>query len=144
MHRLIVTGLTTALAAGAVAVPASAQSTTTPAPTASSTIHINNCTVKKSRNAGGFTYAYCAIVATGSGSISVKYTSNLPTYAPLANADYGPQSKTISLPGGGIQNIKLAFKKLTVSQVTAKLKVTLSNPKGATITDGVATAKSSS
>jgi hypothetical protein len=144
MNRTLLIGLTSALAAGAVAVPvAQAQTTTTPAPSSSAgTIHIKNCTVSKSRNAGGFAWASCAIVTQGPAQpMTVRYRSNLPTYVPLRNSDYGPQSKTVSFDGGGeIQSIKLAFKKLTVAQVVSKLKVTLSQPTGATITDGTATA----
>ncbi|HEY4099148.1 MAG TPA: hypothetical protein VGM33_26725 [Baekduia sp.] len=148
MNRSLLIALTSTLAAGAVAVPAAQAQTTTPTTTTPSpsssagTIHINNCTVSKSRNAGGFAWASCAIVTQGPAqAMTVRYRSNLPTYVPLRNSDYGPQSKTVSFDGGGeIQSIKLAFKKLTVAQVVSKLKVTLSQPTGATITDGTATA----
>ena len=92
MRKTILTGLTTALALAAVAGPAYAQApapSTTPAtpalaastpavspavpsqpnvspaqPQMAATIHIKNCTVKSSRNAGGYTWASCSIVGT--------------------------------------------------------------------------------
>jgi hypothetical protein len=149
MHRTLVTGLATALIAVPAAVPAAA-SAQAPASASGSgaTIHINNCTVKRSRNAGGFTYASCAIVSTAPDGqdVSVTYKSNLATFIPSVGGTWSPQSKKLAFSGGGTQtlNIKLAFKKLTVAQVTSKLKVTLSNPTGTTITDGTATAKPAS
>jgi hypothetical protein len=153
MHRTALTVLSAALLAGAVAGPAAAQTPiVSPAPTPSSaapspaaTVTIDRCTVRHSRNAGGFTYAYCSIVtqAPAGQTVSVRYRSNLATYTPnVANGDYDPQSKTVGFAGGGdqIQAIKLAFRKLTVAQVTSRLTVTLSNASGATITNATATA----
>jgi hypothetical protein len=156
MHRTALTVLGTALLAGAVAVPAQAQtplvspapSSTAPSSTVAApaaTVTIDPCTVRRSRNAGGFTYAYCSIVtqAPAGQTVSVRYRSNLATYKPaVPNGDYDPQSKTVAFTGGGdqIQSVKLAFKKLTVAQVTSRLKVTLSAASGATITNATATA----
>lgn len=154
MHRTALTILGTALLAGAVAGPAQAQAPlVAPAPAPSSaaasptaTVAIDNCTVRVSRNAGGFTYAYCSIVtqAPAGQAVSVRYRSNLATYKPaVPNGTYSPQSKTVAFSGGGDQilTIKLAFKKLTAAQVHSRLKVTLSDASGATITDGTATAQ---
>jgi hypothetical protein len=159
MHRTALTVLGIILLAGTVAVPAQAQAPlVSPAPTPSSasptatsapasptaTVTIDPCTVRHSRNAGGFTYAYCSIVtqAPAGQTVSVRYRSNLATYKPaVPNGDYDPQSKTVAFTGGGdqIQSVKLAFKKLTVAQVTSRLKVTLSDASGATITNATAT-----
>ena len=153
MHRTAVTALSAALLAGAIAGPAQAQAPlVSPAPTPSSAVAspaamvtIDPCTVRHSRNAGGFTYAYCSVVtqAPAGQTVSVRYRSNLATDKPaVPNGDYDPQSKTVAFTGGGdqIQSVKLAFKKLTVAQVTSRLQVTLSNPSGATITNATATA----
>jgi hypothetical protein len=156
MHRTALTAVSAALLAGAVAVPAAqAQAPLiAPAPTQSSatspasTVAIDPCTVRVSRNAGGFTYAYCSIVAQSPAgqAVTVRYHSNLPTFKPaVPNGTYSPQAKTVAFAGGGdqIQTIKLAFKKLTAAQVRSRLKVTLSGATGATITTATATAGAS-
>jgi hypothetical protein len=153
MHRTALTALGAALLAGAVAGPAQAQAPLiAPAPAPSSaaatpaaTVTIDPCTVRHSRNAGGFTYAYCSIVtqAPAGQAVSVRYSSNLATFKPaVPNGTYSPRTKTVAFAGGGdqIQSIKLAFKKLTVAQVTSRLKVTLSGAGGATIVNATATA----
>jgi hypothetical protein len=156
MHRTALTVAGAALLAVAVAVPAAqAQSPLiAPAPAPSSaastspaaTVAIDDCTVRVSRNAGGFTYAYCSIVAQSPAgqAVTVHYRSNLATFKPaVPNGTFSPQSKTVAFSGGGdqIQTIKLAYKKLTAAQVRSRLKVTLSGATGATITDATATAK---
>jgi hypothetical protein len=142
MNRTLTTAVATALLVGAVASPALAQSPSLgQSPTA--TIDIDHCHVKTSRNAGGFTWAYCPIVvnAPGTGLVSVHYRSNLATFKPPTNGTWSAQSGTLKFTGGGDQllNVALAFKKLTPAQVTSRLKVTLSNATGATIGDGSAT-----
>jgi hypothetical protein len=155
MHRrTTLTAAGAALLAVAVAIPtAQAQSPPiAPAPSsAASTSHaatvaIDDCTVRVSRNAGGFTYAYCAIVAQSPAgqAVTVHYRSNLATFKPaVPNGTFSPQSKTVAFSGGGdqIQTIKLAFKGLTAAQVRSRLKVTLSGATGATITNATAKAK---
>jgi hypothetical protein len=153
MHRTALTALSAALLTAAVAVPAQAQEPlASPAPTSSSaaaaptaTVAIDDCTVRVSRNAGGFTYAYCSIVAQSPAgqAVTVRYRSNLATFKPaVPNGTYSPQTKTVSFAGGDeIQTIKLAFPKLTAAQVRNRLKVTLSGATGASITDASATAK---
>jgi hypothetical protein len=153
MHRIALPALGAVLLAGAVAGPAQAQAPLiAPAPAPSSTaaapgatVTIDPCTVRRSRNAGGFTYAYCSIVtqAPAGQAVSVRYRSNLATFKPaVPNGTYSPQTKTVAFSGGGdqIQTIKLAFRKLTVAQVTSRLKVTLSDAGGATIVNATATA----
>ncbi len=152
MHRPALSVLGAALLAAAVAGPAQAQAPLiAPAPSsaaatpAAATVTIDPCTVRHSRNAGGFTYAYCSIVtqAPAGQAISVRYRSNLATFKPaVPNGTYSPRTKTVAFGGGGdqIQSIKLAFKRLTVAQVTSRLKVTLSDAGGATITNATATA----
>jgi hypothetical protein len=128
------------LVACAVAVPASAQ--TTPS---GPTFDIDQCTVKLSRNAGGFTWAYCPIVLDNpaTGNVSVTYSSNLTPFAPGTGSDWSKKTGTIRLgEGASLQSVKFAFRRLSASQVVKRLKVTLSNPTGgATITDATATAK---
>jgi hypothetical protein len=128
------------LVACGVAMPASAQ-TTPSAPT----FDIDQCTVKRSRNAGGFTWAYCPIVLDnpGTGNVSVQYSSNLTPFDPGTGSDWSKKTGTIRLgQGASLQSVKFAFRKLSASQVVRRLKVTLSNPTGgATITDTTATAK---
>jgi hypothetical protein len=146
MHRIALTALSAALLAGAIAGPAQAQAPLiAPAASSSATVTIDPCTVRHSRNAGGFTYAYCSIVAQAPAgqAVSVRYRSNLATFKPaVPNGTYSPRTKTVAFTGGGdqIQTIKLAFPKLTVAQVTSRLKVTLSDASGATITNAAATA----
>jgi hypothetical protein len=155
MHRSIFAGLTTIVAAGAIAGPVAAahaattaSGTPTPTPTSTAvpnagTISIGDCQVKHSRNAGGFTWAYCPVSAigkgpNGSGKTTVDYKVNLKTYVPVKNSSYSPQTGTMT--GPGLQNLKFAFPKLSVAQVERKLTVTLSNATGATITKAVANA----
>lgn len=128
------------LVACAVAAPAWAQ--TTPS---GPTFDIDQCTVKVSRNAGGFTWAYCPIVLDNptNGNASVKYRSNLTPFDPGTGSDWSKKSGTVRLgEGASLQNVKFAFRGMSASQVVTRLKVTLSNPTGgATITDATATAK---
>jgi hypothetical protein len=128
------------LAACAVAAPASAQ--TTPS---GPTFDIDQCTVKVSRNAGGFTWAYCPVVLDnpGNGNVSVKYRANLTPFDPGTGSDWSKKTGTIRLgEGASLQSVKFAFRGLSASQVVKRLKVTLTDPSGgATITDATATAK---
>lgn len=106
-------------------------------------IAINNCTVKQSRNAGGFVWASCSIVTTNIASAdspAVSYRSNLKPFNPHTNGTWSKQSGKLDL--GSISAIKFAYKGKTLSQVRKSLKVTLSNPVDGTITSGTAVAKS--
>jgi len=136
--RLLCVGAT--LMACAVAAPAWAQ--TTPS---GPTFDIDQCTVKVSRNAGGFTWAYCPVVLDNptNGNVSVRYRSNLTPFNPRTGSDWNKKTGTIRLgQGASLQNVKFAFRTLSASQVVKRLKVTLSDPTGgATITDATATAK---
>lgn len=122
---------------GAIAGPAAAQSTPT------NTVSIDNCQVRKSDHQK-FTYAYCAIVTDTTSSGSVQWKVNLPTYTPPSGGTWRKGSGTYKFGAGQeVLNIKFAVKSKTVAQVKKSLKVTLSNPKNVTITDGTATAASS-
>ena len=172
MRKTILTGLTTALALGAVAGPAYAQApappTTpaTPAPAASTpavspavpsqpnvspaqpqmaaTIHIKNCTVKRSGNAGGYTWASCSIVGTNlpNQGVRLSYKSNLKAFNPGTLGPWQHTSGTVGVAGGDtILALKFGFKGKTVSQVRKSLKITISNAtNGAMITSGTAVA----
>ncbi|HVP02071.1 MAG TPA: hypothetical protein VMT10_05830 [Solirubrobacteraceae bacterium] len=141
----------TAVAAGltGTAVPAQPQTPTgTAVPAQPETpngplIAINNCTVKQSRNAGGFVWASCSIVTTNIASAdspAVSFRSNLKPFNPRTNGTWSKQTGTLEL--GSITAIKFAYKHKTLSQVRKSLKVTLSKPVDGTITDGTAVAKS--
>ena len=126
---------------GAIAGPAAAQSTTA----TQNTVAIDACHVHKSDHMN-FTYAYCGIVSdiAAGQSGSVQWKVNLPTYTPKSpGGTWSKGSGTVKLAGQTLLNVKFAFKNKTVAQVTKSLKVTLSNPKNVTITDGTATAASS-
>ena len=142
----IIAGLTTAaLATAALGGTAQAQTLSDPAGTAATgpQIAINNCTVKQSRNAGGFVWASCSIVTTNIASAdspAVSFRSNLKPFNPRTNGTWSKQTGTLEL--GSITAIKFAYKNKTISQVRKSLKVTLSKPVDGTITDGTAVAKS--
>jgi hypothetical protein len=142
----IAAGLTTAaLAVAALGGTAQAQNVTDPAGTAASgpQIAINNCTVKQSRNAGGFVWASCTIVTTNIASAdspAVSFRSNIKPFNPRTDGPWRNQSGSVEL--GSITAIKFAYKGKTISQVRKSLKITLSKPVDGTITDGTAVAKS--
>jgi hypothetical protein len=168
MRKTILTGLTTAVALAAVAGPAYAQTVappttpTTPAPAASTpavpsqpnvspaqpqmaaTIHIKNCTVKSSRNAGGYTWASCSIVGTNlpNQGVRLSYKSNLKAFNPGTLGPWRHTSGTVGVAGGDtILALKFGFKGKTVSQVRKSLKITISNAtNGAMITSATAVA----
>ena len=127
----------TAGAAAAVGRTAQAQTPTDPQ------IAINDCTLKQSRNAGGFVWAACSILTTNIASAdspAVSFRSNLKPFNPGTLGPWRRQTGSVEL--GSITTIKFAYKGKTLSQVRKSLKVTLSKPVDATITDGTAVAKS--
>jgi hypothetical protein len=138
MYRSIPATLTTLLVALATAGPAPAASST-------GTVSIGSCTVKMSRNAGGFAWAFCPVTSkpTNDVAITVHYRVNLKTYVPVQGVSYSAQSGKLGFPGNGpaLLNIKFAFKGLTAKQVKRRLRVTLSNPTGAVISTPTATAR---
>lgn len=106
-------------------------------PSTAPTVAIQPCSVAKSRNAGGFVWASCGIVADDlpASTVSVSFRSNLPTFDPGTPGPWRKASGTLGFDGtqGTDQQvtIKLAFKgRTTVAQVRKRLKVTLSNPTG--------------
>jgi hypothetical protein len=142
----IVAGLTTAaLATAALGGSAQAQTLSDPVGTAATgpLIAINDCTVKQSRNAGGFVWASCSIVTTNIASAdspAVSFRSNLKPFNPGTLGPWRKQTGSVDL--GSITGIKFAYKGKTIAQVRKSLKVTLSKPVDGTITDGTAVAKS--
>jgi hypothetical protein len=106
-------------------------------------IRIKNCTVKQSRNAGGFVYASCSIVTTNLQSAdgpAVKFRSNLKPFNPGTPGPWRKQSGNLGL--GSVTTIKFAYKRKSLSQVRKQLKVTLSGATDGTITSGTAVAAS--
>lgn len=111
---------------------------------APATIHIKNCTVKSSRNAGGYTWASCSIVGTNlpNQGVRLSYKSNLKAFNPGTLGPWRQTSGTVGVAGGDtILALKFGFKGKTVSQVRKSLKITISNAtNGAMITSGTAVA----
>jgi hypothetical protein len=132
----------------AVALPAPAGAHGTTPPQGTNTVDIHNCTVKRSRNAGGFTWFTCTLTSSLSTAQtgSVRYTANLAGFTPnrsSAGSDWSRSTGTITFGrGDSIEAIKVALRNrnLTVAQARSRLRVTLSNPTGITIGDGTATA----
>jgi hypothetical protein len=141
--------LAAALAGAAIPATAGAQGTTTPptATTSQGTVEIDNCHVRHSRNAGGFTYAYCGITSDlpAGASGSVTYSANLPTFKPANdNGSFRARTGRYGMSEGTqLWVVEFAFRGRSVAQVRRRLRVTLSNPVGVTITDGTAVAASS-
>jgi hypothetical protein len=156
----VVAAAAVALAAG---IPAAAHAGTTTTPTTPTTpttttpitptagvdtVDIHNCSVKRSRNAGGFTWFACSITASvpAGQTASVRYTANFASFTPNKNQagpDWSKSTGKISVGAGDtLAAIKVAVKNrnLTAGQVRNRLKVTLSQPQGITIGDGTATA----
>lgn len=140
-------GIAAALLAAGVPATAGAQGTSEPGANGGGVqqaqVSIDNCVVKRSRNAGGFTYFYCSVVVDPSvpGSGSVKYSVNLPVFKPRSGGTWSKATGTLNLAAGEIQSLKFATHR-SVSQVKAKLKVTLSNADNLAIADGTAVAAS--
>jgi ABC-type amino acid transport substrate-binding protein len=147
MRTAILTGLSAAVAAAAIAGPAQAQTITqAPAQAAAPAItQFGKCTVRHSNEyKPGFTYADCEITVKNlpaGQAIKIDYKSNLKTYTPR-KAEFGPwgkQSGSIGLADGEIRGLQLAFPNKTAAQVKKSLKITLSSP-AAGVTGTVLTA----
>ncbi len=108
------------------------------------TLAIDNCHVKHSSAAGGFSWFYCGIVANSKSAVSFQYRVNLTTFKPNTGGtwDRGSGSERFGA-GETIFTLKFAVRKLSPAQVRKSLKVTLSNAQGAKITDASAVALSS-
>jgi hypothetical protein len=136
--------LTTALIA--VAVPAAGHAQSGPTAGAAgveATVSIDNCQIRRSRNAGGFTYLYCAVTSDtmAGGSGSVRYSVNQPVYTPASGGSWSRKTGTVRVGAGAqILNLKFAVRNRSVAQVRSSLRVTLSDPQGLNIVDGTATA----
>ena len=146
-RKPIAVAVAAALLAAAVPAVAGAQTQTTPDPGANGSgteqprVSIDNCTVRKSRNAGGFTYFYCSVVTdpTIPGSGTVQYSVNLPVFTPKSGGTWSKQRGTLHLSGNELETLKFATRR-SVAQVKSNLKVTLGNAQGIAIVDGTATA----
>jgi len=141
MNSHLTPRLTTGLCCAAIGVlgfaaPAMAQ-------TSASTIGIDNCHVQRSPTTHDVWF-YCGVTADNATNASVGYRSNLATSKPKTLGPWRSRSGTLAFNGGGQEILTLKFavrnKDLTVRQVKQRLRVTLSNAKGATIADGIARA----
>jgi len=132
--------VTTALA---LATAGATQAATPTNGIAQGTLKIDNCHIQRSGAAGGFTWFYCGVVgdAPANVNISASYRVNLKTFKPSTGGTWDKGSGTIRFTGGGesLENLKFAVRNLSKAQVKSKLRVTLSNASGATITRGTAT-----
>ncbi len=126
-------GLLCTLALALAAAPV--QATTTHA-----TVAIDNCHVKRG---GSFTWFYCGVtseVPTNT-KISVSYRVNLVTFKPNTGGTWDKRSGTLHFGyGQSLQNLKFAVRNLSAAQVKKRLRVVLSEARGATITDATAVA----
>ena len=134
--RLIAGVCSAAVGVLGFAAPAMAQ---TPA----STIGIDDCHVQRSPTTHDVWF-YCSVTADNATNISADYRSNLATWKPETIGPWRSRTGKLHFSGGGQQILTLKFavrdKGLTVRQVEQRVRVTLSNAKGATIADGVAKA----
>ena len=146
MRNKLLIGLTTAVAAAAIAAPAQAQ-VIFPAPSSTTgpAIQSGTCKVRHSNEAKGFTYASCLVTVANvpaGKSVKVHYKSNLKTFTP-PHAEFGPwnkQSGTIS-NDGDVQGLMFAFPGKTAAQVKKSLKITLTgSAPGMTVSGATLTA----
>ena len=113
------------------------------AQTPASTISIGDCHVQRSPTSH-VVWFDCGVTADNATNVSAHYRTNLATSKPKTVGPWSSRSGTVAFKGGGqqISTLKFAVRNqhLTVRQVEQRVRVTLSNAKGGTITDGVATA----
>jgi hypothetical protein len=125
-------------AALTIVAPVTAQAATSGSSGGKGTVAIDNCHIKRSSAAGGFTWFYCSVVADAPAkvNVSVNYKVNLGTFRPSTGGTWDKGSGTIRFTGGGesLENLKFAVRNLSIAQVKSKLRVTLSGARGATIT----------
>ena len=135
-HRLIAGLCATAVGVLGFASAASAQ---TPA----STIAIHDCHVQRSPTTH-LVWFSCGVTADYVTNISADYRSNLAVVKPKTIGPWNGRTGKLRFSGGGqeVESLKFAVrdKSLTVRQVEKRVRVTLSNVKGGTITDAVARA----
>lgn len=105
-------------------------------------ISISPCHVKQERNKQ-YSFAWCTIVSDAPADVNTAVTvrSSMKPFTPKNGGSWSGQTRTLKFTGGGSQiwGVKYAFKGKTPAQVRKSLKVTLSNPKNATIADATAT-----
>ena len=113
------------------------------AQTPASTISIADCHVQRSPTSH-VVWFYCGVTADNATNVRAHYRTNLATTKPQTVGPWSSRSGTVAFKGGGqqISTLKFAVRNqhLSVRQVEQRVRVTLSNAKGGTITDGVATA----
>lgn len=108
-------------------------------------LSISPCHVKQERNKQ-YSFAWCTIVSDAPAGVNtaVAVRSSMKPFKPNTGGSWSSQTRTLKFSGGGSQiwGVKYAFKGKTPAQVRKSLKVTLSNPKNATIEDASATVAS--
>jgi len=104
------------------------------------TVAIHNCHVQRSQ---GFTWFFCGVtseVPTNT-TISVSYRVNLVTFKPNVGGTWDRRSGTLHFGRGqSLQNLKFAVRNLSAAQVKKRLRVVLSEARGATVSDATAVA----
>lgn len=109
-------------------------------------LSISPCHVQQERNKQ-YTFAWCTITSDAPADVdtSVTVRSSMKPFKPNTGGSWSGQTRTLKFSGGGSQiwGVKYAFKGKTPAQVRKSLKVTLSNPRNATIEDATATVASS-
>lgn len=108
-------------------------------------LSISPCHVKQERNKQ-YSFAWCTIVSDAPAGVSTAVTvrSSMKPFTPKNGGTWSAQTRKLQFSGGGSQilSVKYAFKGKTPSQVRKSLKVTLSNPRNATIENATATVAS--
>ena len=130
-------GLVLALAC---AVAGGIQASTAAAGTLPAVVSIDNCHVKQAR---GFAWFYWGVVSDSvpGNKVAVDYTVNLPTFKPNTGGTWYSRTGTLRFTGGqSVQSLKFAVRNRTAAQLRSRLRVKLSNARGATIRDATAVA----
>lgn len=108
-------------------------------------LSISPCHVKQERNAQ-YSFAWCTVVSDAPAGVDTAVTvrSSMKPFKPNTGGSWSGQTRTLKFSGGGSQiwGVKYAFKGKTPAQVRKSLKVTLSNPRNATIDNATATVAS--
>lgn len=133
------------LACSAIAATGALEAATTVAQGApANTVAIENCHVKRG---GDFIWFYCGIAsdAAANTTVLVNYRVNLVTFKPATAGTWFSRSGTLRFTGGGqqVRNVKFAVRNLSPAKVRERLRVTLSDATGATITRATAKAAGS-
>ena len=123
-----------AVAAGGV------RASTAAAGTLPGVVSIDNCHVKQGR---GYAWFYCGVVSDSipGNKVLVNYSVNLPTFKPNTGPTWYGRTGTLRFSAGqSVQTLKFAVRNKSAAQVRSRLRVTLSNARGATIRNATAVA----